>query len=182
MNPSVKTSHWRKHISALHESLLKELKGEINMKGEVILESNDSFALDRSGQDVERIYLKGEALCIDTVDNETGNASTINTIEQGDFLTIRDLVEMLERVSESETAPKRTFFYVVEKELRGDDVEETTGWKNISVYEIQECRLVRIDLFQIENYERTEKAILERLQEKFPLEEFTKDTCELSII
>jgi len=63
-----------------------------------------------------------------------------------------------------------TLYYSVEKELQqidhNSDLEETTGWKNISLYDInsQTLSLIVLQDFHTENTENTEEICREWIE------------------
>lgn len=63
-----------------------------------------------------------------------------------------------------------TLYYTVEKELQqidhNSDLEETTGWKNISLYDInsQTLSLIVLQDFHVENTENTKEILTEWIE------------------
>jgi hypothetical protein len=54
----------------------------------------------------------------------------------------------------------KEFYYVVEKQLTPiEEVEETNGWKTISVYEIENNKPKCVAEFDIENEDKSEAEI-----------------------
>jgi hypothetical protein len=71
-----------------------------------------------------------------------------------------------------------TLYYTVEKELQqidhNSDLEETTGWKDISLYDIdsQTLSLIVLQDFHVENTENTEEILTEWLEYNTAYTEF----------
>lgn len=63
----------------------------------------------------------------------------------------------------------KNIYYTVSKQLNDvDGFEETNGWKDISVYEINNSKLVKVFDLEIPNTKNTEKKILKEISKIRP--------------
>jgi len=75
---------------------------------------------------------------------------------------------------------KTKLYYVIEKKTETyQEFDECTGWKDVTVYRIEDNEIKKVVIIEIENQDNSIEAIIDYLVENDPNEdEFTEDLYE----
>lgn len=58
----------------------------------------------------------------------------------------------------------KTFYYVIEKQLLSyDNVQETSGWKDIRIYRLEDNEMILVMELEIENSENSKEVVEDEL-------------------
>lgn len=58
----------------------------------------------------------------------------------------------------------KTFYYVIEKQLLSyDNIQETSGWKDIRIYRIENNEMILVLELEIENSENSKEVVEDEL-------------------